>query len=411
MAKIGIMGHGTVGSGVAKILFDSAELMANRAGEPVEVAKILDLRDFDDLPYSDRFTKDVNDIIGDDSIDVVVECMGGIGAAYQFTKMALLAGKHCITSNKELIATHGKELLSIAAKKKVNYLYEASVGGGIPIVRPLRQCLAANRVVRIAGILNGTTNYILTRMKDGGVAFDMALKEAQELGYAELDPSADVLGHDAQRKICILSHAAFGAELDTSMISCSGIDTLTREDMVYAKEMGRIIKLIAMSQRTDEGYYALVAPMLVPLGSPISVVNDVFNGVMVRGDMVGDTMFYGRGAGMLPTASAVCGDIIDAIWHKNDVKAADKYSDEAPKALDPADAPTRLFVRIKGLEHSEEEAYVLEKMEDIRIVRLSRYPDEFGFITREAPLKVLNEEVDALKGRVEVLQRIRYESL
>ncbi len=408
MAKVAIMGHGVVGSGVAHILRSNASLIARHAGEPVELTRILDLRDFADLPYADLFTKDSADVVDNPQIDIVVECMGGVEPAATFIERALKNHKHVVTSNKELVVVRGTRLTAIAQENGVNFMYEASVGGGIPIIRPLRQCLAANHIQRIAGILNGTTNYILTRMRDGGVDFDVALAEAQKLGYAEKDPSADVLGWDARRKICILSHVAFGAPLDDSKIPSEGIDKLTRADMLYAKELGRAVKLLAVSQRVEAGYYAYVGPAMIPAGHPLSVVDDVFNAVFVTADMLGDAMFYGRGAGKLPTASAICGDVVDVVWHKNGVKAAEAYQDQAD-ALDAGTAVTRLFVRVKGEENGPEEQLVQKQLGDVRIVRLLRFPDEFAFITGEEPFDALQKKIDALAGQLEIRQRLRYD--
>ena len=317
MAKIAIMGFGTVGAGVAEVARMNASSIAEKMGEEVYVKYILDVRDFPDSPYADRMIKDFSIIENDPEVEVVVETIGGARVALDFTRRALKAGKHVVTSNKELVATYGRELLEIAKEKNVNYLFEASVGGGIPLLRPLFQCLAANEIEEIAGILNGTTNYILTRMVKGGVSFAEALKEAQAKGYAEADPTADVEGIDAGRKICILSDLAWGKEVEPAKVRMEGISKLDLQDVAIASAAGYSVKLLGRAMRQADGKVAaFVAPHLVPESSPISHVEDVFNGVCIRGNAVGDVMFYGRGAGDLPTASAVMGDVLDVIEHR-----------------------------------------------------------------------------------------------
>ena len=317
MANFAIMGFGTVGSGVAEVLRMNAGPIAEKLGEPLNLKYILDVRDLSATPYADMAVKDFSILENDQDLDVVVESIGGAKVALDFTRRALLAGKHVVTSNKELVASHGKELLAIAKEKNVNYLFEASVGGGIPILRPLFQCLAGNRIDEIAGILNGTTNYILTRMVKGGIPFDEALKEAQAKGYAEQNPAADVEGLDAGRKICILSNLAWGREVLPGQISVQGISGLELKDVAIASGAGYRVKLLGRAMRLADGRQAAyVAPHLVPADCPIAAVDDVFNAIMIRGNAVGDVMFYGRGAGDLPTASAVMGDVIDALQHR-----------------------------------------------------------------------------------------------
>lgn len=318
MIKVAILGHGTVGSGVYEVFDMNAEKINKSVGEQVEVKYILDLRDFSNLPYGDKFVSDFSVIENDPEVTVVAEVMGGVGAAYEFTKRCLLAGKSVCTSNKELVATKGDELLKIAKEKNVNYLFEASVGGGIPLLRPMMQCLAANEIVEIRGILNGTTNYILTQMIQNGVKFDDALKQAQANGYAEKDPTADIEGHDACRKISILSDLAFGDKFDPDKVSCEGITKITLEDVEQAQKLGYVIKLIGRALRCDDGkVYAYVAPHLIEKHHPLASVEDVFNAVMIDGNATGDVMFYGKGAGKLATASAVVADMMDSIQHKN----------------------------------------------------------------------------------------------
>lgn len=331
MVNVAILGFGTVGSGVAEVLTGHEENIARKADELIRLKYILDVRDFPDSPFADRFVKDFSVIENDPEVDIVVETIGGATVALDFTKRALEAGKSVVTSNKELVATYGYELLQLAKSKGVSYLFEASVGGGIPIIRPLSQCLAANDILEIYGILNGTTNYILTRMIQAGLPFETALKEAQDNGYAERDPSADIEGHDACRKICILAAIAFGRHIYPQQVPTEGITKVTLSDVDYADGAGKKIKLLGRAIRMDDGKVcAYVAPHLVDVSHPLAGVVDVFNGISVRGDAIGDVMFYGRGAGKLPTASAVVADVIDAAKHIN----TKKYLEWAPGGED-----------------------------------------------------------------------------
>lgn len=317
MAKIAILGFGTVGSGVTEVLTKNAGSIARKAGEPVEIKYILGRHDYPDSPFRTLVVQDFSVIENDPEISVVAECIGGTGAAREYTLRALKAGKSVVTSNKEVVAEYGDEFFAIAREKNVNYLYEASVGGGIPIIRPLGSCLAANEISEIYGILNGTTNYILTKMIKEGLPFDTALKQAQEKGYAEADPTADVEGFDACRKICILASLAFGRHIVPAQVPAQGITRVTAEDVVLAEAAGMNIKLLGRAIRQEDGKVtAYVAPHLIPKEQQLAGVEDVFNGIVVRGDAIGDVMFYGRGAGKLPTASAVSADIIDAVKHK-----------------------------------------------------------------------------------------------
>jgi homoserine dehydrogenase len=312
MVNVAILGFGTVGSGVAEVLTTNGGLIDHRVDDLVRLKYILDVRDFPDSPYKDCFVKDFADIENDPQVDIVVETIGGAKIALDFTTRALKAGKSVVTSNKELVATHGYELLQLAKANGCSYLFEASVGGGIPILRPLTSCLAANELEQVTGILNGTTNYILTRMIRAGLTFDLALKEAQANGYAEKDPTADVDGHDACRKICILAALAFGRHVYPNQVPTQGIRGVTLEDVAYADSVGCKIKLLGRALRRPEGRIcAFVAPHLVPGENPLSGVEDVFNAIAVTGNAIGDVMFYGRGAGKLPTASAVVADVID----------------------------------------------------------------------------------------------------
>ena len=311
MLKAAILGFGTVGSGTLEVLERNADTIARNAGEAIEVKYILDLRDFPNEPHQERFVKDFAVIENDPEVSIVIETMGGKGAAYTFTKRSLEAGKNVVTSNKELVATHGAELLEIAAQKNVNYLFEASVGGGIPVLFPIYELLCASPITRVTGIVNGTTNYILTRMTEDGMEFSEALAKATELGYAEADPTADIEGYDAGRKVAIMASIAFHSRVTFDDVFTEGITNIQARDIRYAKEMGKAVKLLGVACNTDEGIEVRVHPMLIPSSHPLATVNNAFNAVFVHGDALNDAMFMGRGAGELPTASAVTGDIID----------------------------------------------------------------------------------------------------
>ena len=344
MANFAIMGFGTVGSGVAEVLRMNAASIAKKLGEPLNLKYILDVRDLSATPYGEIAVKDFSILENDPDLDVVVESIGGAKVALEFTRRALLAGKHVVTSNKELVASYGKELLNIAREKNVNYLFEASVGGGIPVLRPLFQCLAGNQIEEVVGILNGTTNYILTRMVKGGVSFEDALKEAQAKGYAEQNPAADVEGLDAGRKICILSDLAWGKEVLPERIHTQGISGLDLQDVAIAGKAGYRVKLLGRALRLADGRQAAyVAPHLVPQDCPVAPVDDVFNAVMIRGNAVGDVMFYGRGAGDLPTASAVMGDVMDALQHR--AKRRDLDWSESAELADFAGLSMKWYLR------------------------------------------------------------------
>ena len=322
MVNVAILGFGTVGSGVAEVLTGHEGSIARKVEQSVALRYILNRHDQPDSPFAPYFVKDFGVIEADPQVDIVVEAMGGVTAALDMTRRALQAGKHVVTSNKELVAAHGYELTQLAREQGVCYLFEGSVGGGIPIIRPLSQCLAANEILEIYGILNGTTNYILTRMIRAGLSFAQALEEAQAQGYAERDPSADIEGHDACRKICILSAIAFGRHIYPHQVPTQGIDKVCLEDVDYAAAAGKCIKLLGRAIRQEDGRIcAYVAPHLVDQSHPLAGVEDVFNGISVRGDAIGDVMFYGRGAGKLPTASAVVADVIDIACHMGYRKA------------------------------------------------------------------------------------------
>ncbi len=321
--QIAIMGFGTIGSGVAELLLKNRKSIVSKSGQAsLEIKYILDIRDFPDHELGRYFTKDFNDILNDPGVGIVVECMGGTEPAYEYVSKSLKAGKSVVSSNKELVAAKGYELLELAKENNVNFLFEASVGGGIPIIRPISQCLAANEIEEIAGILNGTTNFILTKMIDEGMAFEDALKLAQDNGYAERDPSADILGHDAARKICILASLCFGKHIYPDSVQTEGITEVTNEDVEYTKNWGGVIKLIGKAQKySNNTISATVGPCLIQNHCQLATVDDVFNAILVRGDAIGDVVFYGRGAGKLPTASAVVADIIDCAKHTAKRKA------------------------------------------------------------------------------------------
>ena len=321
MVNVAILGFGVVGSGVAEVLATNGPHIDQKVDDLIRLKYILDVRDFPDSPFADKVVHDFSVIENDPEVSIVVETIGGARAALDFTRRALRAGKSVVTSNKELVAEHGCELLALAAEQGVSYLFEASVGGGIPILRPLNQCLAANEIEEITGILNGTTNYILTRMIRGGLSFDAALKEAQANGYAEQDPTADIEGHDACRKICILASLAFGRHIYPRQVPAEGITGVTLSDVAWAESCGKKLKLLGRAIRQADGRVcAYVSPHLVDVENPLAGVEDVFNAIAVKGNAIGDVMFYGRGAGKLPTASAVVADVIDAAKHRDEKK-------------------------------------------------------------------------------------------
>ena len=322
MMHVALLGFGVVGGGVADVLTKNAETIARKTGEHINIKYILDLREFPDHPLGNRVVHDIDVILRDPEVSVVAEMMGGSHPAYDFSLKALKAGKHVVTSNKEVVSRFGAELLRTAEENGVRYLFEASVGGGIPVIRPISSCLAANEIFEVDGILNGTTNYIFTRMDRAGLSLEDALKEAQEKGYAERNPAADVEGVDACRKICILSALAFGRSFSPEDVHTEGITAVTAEDVADAAKVGGAVKLLGRTGLCDPAdpaspVFMLVAPHVVPNESPLSNVHDVFNAIMVRGNAVGDVMFYGRGAGNLPTASAVVADMIEILSHKN----------------------------------------------------------------------------------------------
>ena len=410
MADIAVLGHGVVGSGVLEVLLSHRESIAKRAKEELNVKYILDIREFPDLPYCDRFTKDFDRILNDDSVKIVVEVMGGLEPAFSYVKACLEHGKSVVTSNKELVAAKGAELLAIAQRNNLNFLFEASVGGGIPIIRPISQCLAANEVSEIAGILNGTTNFILTKMIREHMGCEEALELAQQLGYAERDPAADVEGDDACRKICILASLAFGTHVYPRDVHTEGITHVTLGDVGYAEAWGGVIKLIGEVRTLENGKIQIeVCPMFVSRESQLSSVDDVFNGIMVRGDATGDVVFYGKGAGKLPTASAVVADVIDCVKHFK----ARKYlfwEDAKPGYVEPYENMVEeVFIRAKGNDSDAAFEVVEQVFEGAeRLIRREEEEGEIGFTVKDVKVKELETRFARLKELgVESLNHIK----
>ncbi len=398
MINVAIMGHGVVGSGVAEILYNHPERIFEKAKENINIKYILDLRDFEGLPYSDKFTKDFNLIVNDPEVQIVVEVMGGCTFAYDYVKACLLAGKSVCTSNKELVAQKGCELLSIALEKNVNFLFEASVGGGIPVLRPMAQCLTANEITEVTGILNGTTNFILTRMIDDNMPFDDALSLAQQLGYAEKDPTADIEGFDACRKICILASLGFGKHVYPNQVKTEGITGITLKDVVYANQFDSVIKLIGRTRKLDDGKItANVYPALISKKHMLSGVNDVFNAIMVRGDEVGDVMFYGRGAGKFPTASAVVGDVIDCAKHLSARKYLHWEDGFEGYVADSSNDITKLYIRV-ATENSADSVEEIESLFNNPSYIINEDKSEIAILTENDIEKTLMSQINSLKS-------------
>lgn len=406
MVNIAVLGFGTIGSGVYEVVKKNKEVITRKAGMEINIKYVLDLREFPDHEVNKVLTHDVNDILNDESVQVVVEVMGGVDVPYKFVKEALEKGKHVVTSNKALVAAKGPELLHIAKEKNVNFLFEASVGGGIPILRSMNRSLTADVILEVMGILNGTTNYILTEMTENGLAFDDVLKTAQELGYAEKDPTADVEGYDACRKIAILSSLAYGKTANFEEILTEGITKITKIDISYAKKCKSVIKLVGVSKNTPEGISAFVAPMLLPKEHPLANVNGSFNAIFVKGNMVGDVMFYGRGAGSLPTASAVVSDVVAAVRHKHLHVDVD-WTTEKMEILPNDHVKVKALVRIAGGEAQKQKA--LSVFEGGEIVTIEEAKDEFAVITAIETEKTLAEKIEQLSKDMEVRNRIRME--
>ena len=380
--QVAVMGFGTVGSGVVELILKNKKSIEERCGQKsLDVKHILDIRDFSSHQLANLFTKDFNDILNDKDVEIVVETMGGLNPAFDFVSKCLEAGKSVVTSNKELVAAKGYELLEMAKKNNVNFLFEASVGGGIPIIRPINQCLAANEFLEVAGILNGTTNFILTKMIDDGMDFDEALKIAQANGYAERDPSADILGHDAARKICILASLCFGKHVYPDEVETVGITNIASEDVEFAKVWGGVIKLIGRAKKLSSGKIsATVGPCLIKNGCQLASVSDVFNAILVRGDAVGDTVFYGRGAGKFPTASAVVADVIDCAKHTEKRKLIGWDDAENDYVINPLEQSSSLYIRATANDYNAVAEKIKALFSDVQILD-SDNKTEIAFVT------------------------------
>ncbi len=399
MKKIAVLGFGVVGSGTVEVFYKNKEALEKKAGEELDIKYILEIRDCPDERYRDKFVKDFDVILNDPEVAVVAEVIGGVKFSYGYVKSALEAGKSVVTSNKELVASKGAELLKIAKEHDVNFFFEASVGGGIPIIRPLNQCLSANEIDEIAGILNGTTNFILTKMIKEGMGFDEALKIAQELGYAERDPSADVEGHDTCRKICILASLAFGRHVYPDNIHTEGITKITLEDVRYCESMNSVIKLIGFASKKGDDVAVMTCPAVINEESQLSGVNDVFNAILVRGDAVGDVVFYGKGAGKLPTASAVVSDIIIAAKSHGTSKTMNWEDSDQDFVIPYKKLSNRFYVRAKTDRKTAEDIFG-----EVRFLSRDGAPDdETAFVT---PL--INEaEFEEKCGKLDILGSIR----
>jgi len=398
--EIAVLGYGTVGSGVVEVLNLNKENITRRAGKDIDVKYVLDLRDFPGDPVEAILVHDFRVIVEDPEIEIVVETMGGVNPAYSFVKECLERGKSVCTSNKELVAKHGAELLAIAKEKKVNFLFEASVGGGIPIIRPLNQSLTADEIMEITGILNGTTNFILSKMRDCGAQFADVLKEAQDLGYAERNPEADVEGFDACRKLAILTSLSYGQQVDFEDIPTEGITKISAEDMKYADALKATIKLLGIGRREGDKFFAMVAPRMIRESHPLYSVNNVFNGILVRGNVLGDVMFYGSGAGKLPTASAVVADVVDAAKH-NGTNIMTLWSSKKLALTDASEAVNTFFVRVPAAE----EAKAREVFGKVTVVTADGVNGEFAFVTE----KMTEADFAAKAAKVSVINRIRAE--
>ena len=404
MIKVAILGYGTVGSGVFEILNANSEIISKRAGDDIQVKYVLDLRDFPGDPAEPYVIHDFAEIEKDSEVQIVVETMGGLHPAYEFVKASLESGKSVCTSNKALVAAFGPELLALAKSKNANFLFEASVGGGIPIIRPLKTSLAPDVILEISGILNGTTNYILTEMTDNGSDFDTVLKDAQDKGYAEKDPTADVEGYDACRKIAILTSLAYGKQLDFEDIYTEGITKITDRDINYAKKIGAKVKIFGSSKKVGDKVSAMVAPKLITHEHPLYSVDGVFNAILVKGNMVGDVMFYGQGAGKLATASAVVSDIMDASKHVN-VNINTLWDHEKLDLLPISDVKSKFLVRVSGSKNDNEEN-VNKAFGKVTPVDAG-YDDEYGFITEEITEAAYEKAADELGN---VINKIRFDA-
>lgn len=405
---VAVMGYGTVGSGVVEVFNKNHDSIVRRSTrDSLDLKYILDLRDFPGDPNADKFIKDFNIILNDTDVKIVVETMGGLHPAFEFVSSLLKAGKSVVTSNKELVAAKGYELLTLAEENNVNFLFEASVGGGIPIIRPITQCLAANEIDEIAGILNGTTNFILTMMIEKNMTFADALKLAQDNGYAEKDPTADIEGHDACRKICILASLCFGKHVYPDAVYTEGITKITLEDVAYVQNYGGVIKLLGRAKRMENGKIsALVSPAVVMHGSQLASVTDVFNAILVRGDAIGDVVFYGKGAGKLPTASAVVADVIDCAKHADRKKAFGWGVSEENYVVDYKTLKTALYVRAEVSDKAAALATVEAQLGKVKVLAREDAPEnELAFVTGTDTEQALTEKLE--KTGVSVLSCIR----
>ena len=396
MKHVAVMGYGTVGSGVYEVLTKNKNIVSKNVGEELNVKYVLDLREFPGDPVENVLTHNFDDILNDEEVSVVAEVMGGIEPAYTFTKKCLLAGKSVCTSNKALVEKHGAELLAIAKEKNVNYLFEASVGGGIPIIRPLHTCLTADVIEEISGILNGTTNYMLTKMSAEGADYDEVLKDAQAKGYAERNPEADVEGHDPARKIAILTSLITGKKVDFEDLYCEGITKVTTEDIAYAKKMGLAIKLLATSKKIGDQYSIMVSPKMIGAAHPLFAVNDVFNAIFVKGNMLGDSMFYGSGAGKLPTASAVAGDIVEAA--KVTGNTGHFWTEEKLTLADISTVENKFFVRASVTAEEAKAAFgSVLVMDDV-------VDGEIGFVTETMTEAAYHACAEKLNGIISMIR-------
>lgn len=403
MINIAVLGYGTVGSGVVEVINTNQDSINRRAGDEIRIKYVLDLRDFPGDPVQEVLVHDYETIVNDPEVDIVVEVMGGLEPAHTFVKRALEAGKSVATSNKALVAKFGPELMDIARNKNVNFLFEASCGGGIPIIRALNQSLTADQIDEVTGILNGTTNYMLTKMDMEGSRFESVLKEAQEKGYAEADPTADVEGYDACRKIAILSSLAYGKFLNYEKIHTEGITRITPEDMEYARAMGMSIKLLATSRKlSEDSYYAVVAPFLVGKNNPLYSVNDVYNGIFVHGNVLGDAMFYGSGAGKLPTASAVVADVVDEAKHLHE-NMPNEWNDQPLPLADPDQVSGRFFVRVQTTDLS----LIRSVFGTIEQIQVPKAEGETGFVTAQMTLGQYKAKAAEIKAEILSMIRIK----
>ncbi len=402
MIKAAVLGYGTIGSGVVQVIEVNSPSIAEKAQNGIEVKYVLDLRDFPGDPVEKILVHDFETIVNDEEVRIVVETMGGLHPAYEFSKRCLMAGKHVCTSNKEVVATYGYELMQTAKENNVNYMFEASCGGGIPIIRPLNISLSGDVVDEVTGILNGTTNFILSKMEADGSDFADVLKEAQQKGYAEFHPEADIEGYDACRKIAILSSIAYGYQVDYNDIYTEGITRITPEDMMYAEAMKARIKLLGRSKKTENGYMAMVAPFMIGASSPLFNVNDVFNAIFVHGNMLGDAMFYGSGAGKLPTASAVVADVVDCARH-NHIHIHAGWKEDKIDLIPFENVKNRFFVRVSG-NPAEKAALVEELFGKHEFILLDDVKDEFGFFTGRMTEAAFADKAGRLPG---MISRIR----